>query len=228
MQLILQSPTPNISQSKGFYEQLGFELLESKGERHFFSDGTIVVEINEERTARLGLKLYRSDWSELIKELEMELFVKAFSGGYLTNVPSSVWVYFIEKELGLKNASIEKSILGNNGGISLEVIDIKKALAFWQKLGFEAIMGGEEQGWVALQDKYNNRISLLAPLTCPHLFYNPSINYFNGKDNLVVIDQIRKIGISITEEITHFNKEGNVDNVMLRDPGGLGFFVFSD
>jgi hypothetical protein len=68
----------------------------------------------------------------------------------------------------------------------------------------------------------------MAPNACPHLFFNPSLTYFNGKNNLQIIENIRKSGVDITEEITVFNKEGIVDNVILRDNGGLGFFIFSD
>ena len=53
-------------------------------------------------------------------------------------------------------------------------------------------------------------------------------NYFNGKNNLEIIEKIRSEGIEFTQEITEFNKEGIVDNVILRDPGGYGFFLFSD
>lgn len=71
-------------------------------------------------------------------------------------------------------------------------------------------------------------ISLMKPFSCPHLFFNPSMTYFNGKDNLAVIRKIREAGIPITQEITAFNTEGIADNVILRDPGGYGFFVFND
>jgi len=54
------------------------------------------------------------------------------------------------------------------------------------------------------------------------------LTYFNGKQNLEVIEKIRNNAIPITEEITHFNKEGIVDNIIIRDPGGYGFFIFSD
>ena len=64
--------------------------------------------------------------------------------------------------------------------------------------------------------------------SCPHLFFNPSLTYFNGAKNLSIIQQIKTLQIPITEEITHFNKEGIVDNIIIRDPGGLGFFLFSD
>ena len=43
-----------------------------------------------------------------------------------------------------------------------------------------------------------------------------------------VIGKVRELGIPIAEEITHFNKEGLVDNIIIRDPGGYGFFIFSD
>ncbi len=54
------------------------------------------------------------------------------------------------------------------------------------------------------------------------------MTFFNGKDNLNLIAKIREAGIPITEEITHFNKENIVDNIIIRDPGGYGFFIFSD
>jgi len=71
-------------------------------------------------------------------------------------------------------------------------------------------------------------VSFMQPNSCPHLFFNPSMTYFNGKNNLPIIAKIREAGILITEEITHFNQEGIVDNIIIRDPGGYGFFIFSD
>ncbi len=68
----------------------------------------------------------------------------------------------------------------------------------------------------------------MKPNACPHLFFNPSLTYFNGKNNIDIIAKIRALNISITEEITHFNKEGKVDNIIIRDPGGFGFFLFND
>jgi hypothetical protein len=68
----------------------------------------------------------------------------------------------------------------------------------------------------------------MKPQTCPHLFFNPSLNFFNGEDNISIISKIRSLDIPITEEITHFNKENKVDNIIIRDPGGYGFFLFND
>ena len=71
-------------------------------------------------------------------------------------------------------------------------------------------------------------ITLMKPMTCPHLFFNPSMTYFNGKKNLSIIEKIRQLNIPIAEEITHFNNEGIADNMIIRDPGGYGFFIFND
>jgi hypothetical protein len=69
----------------------------------------------------------------------------------------------------------------------------------------------------------------MKPFSCPHLFFNPSLTFFNGKENNPkVIQKIRDLNIPITQEITAFNEEGLVDNIIIRDPGGLGFFVFND
>jgi len=68
----------------------------------------------------------------------------------------------------------------------------------------------------------------MQPYSCPHLFFNPSMTFFNGKENLQIIERIRNLDIPITEEIREFNKEGIADNIIIRDPGGYGFFIFSD
>jgi hypothetical protein len=36
------------------------------------------------------------------------------------------------------------------------------------------------------------------------------------------------LDIKVEEEITAFNPDGIIDNVILRDEGGYGFFVFND
>ena len=71
-------------------------------------------------------------------------------------------------------------------------------------------------------------ISLLQAQQCPHLFFNPSLTYFNGSRNPKIIESIKKHNIEITEEVTEFSSKGEVDNIILKDSGGLGFFIFND
>ena len=44
----------------------------------------------------------------------------------------------------------------------------------------------------------------------------------DGKDHSPLLSNI------CIWKITQFNKEGIVDNVIIRDPGGYGFFIFND
>ena len=119
--------------------------------------------------------------------------------------------------------------MGSYAGISLETPNIKQSMQLWKALGFEVSMGGIDQGWVALSNSTGDAISLMQPMSCPHLFFNPSLTYFNGKTvNPIIIQKIRDLNIPITEEITVFNKDGIADNIIIREPGGYGFFIFND
>jgi hypothetical protein len=124
---------------------------------------------------------------------------------------------------------ITPGITGNFAGLSIETTEMERSVEFWSALGYAITMGEASKGWVSLEADGCPGISLMKSMMCPHLFFNPSLTYFNGKEgNPKVIEAVRKEGIPITEEITHFNKEGLVDNIIIRDPGGLGFFLFND
>ena len=79
-----------------------------------------------------------------------------------------------------------------------------------------------------MKSEAGDSISLLQAQQCPHLLFNPSLTYFNGFHNLEIIESIKKHNIEITEKVTEFNSKGEVDNIILRDSGGLGFFIFND
>lgn len=229
MQTILQTPTNQIENSLDFYTKLDFKVISEKNPL-LLSDGKVIIEINPDRFARAGIKLIDTSWESTIKDLKNITTVLKIESGYLLSDPSGTWIYLIENEkppvYNLSN--ISSSVLGNFAGLSLESIAIQKSLDLWSVLGFSKTMGSIDQGWVSLQNKNKIGVSLMKPNSCPHLFFNPSLTYFNGKNNPAIIEKIRSLGIPITEEVTAFNKEGIVDNVILRDPGGYGFFVFND
>lgn len=229
MNTIIQTPTSNLQRSLDFYKKLNFTSISSEQEQ-LLTDGSVVVEINAERIARAGIKLYSTTWEDTISLLKDTHTITDITDGYLLSSPSGVWVYLLERaeSENIDLSGFKKSVLGNFAGVSLETTAIKDSIQFWNILGFEQTMGSIEAGWICLANKDGMSISLMVPLMCPHLFFNPSLTYFNGKDNLNIIQEIRNRSIPITEEITHFNKEGVVDNIIIRDPGGLGFFIFSD
>jgi hypothetical protein len=226
--MIVETPTPNQEDSIAFYKKLNFEILK-EGESSVVTDGSVVILINNDHHTRAGVKLYVENKEALIKELESEYKFYGPSKNTFSE-PSGMRITLIDlsKEPLYKSYKKEASLLGNFAGVCLETPDMEKSFNTWKTLGFELSMGGVEQGWVALSNTSGDSISLMKPMVCPHLFFNPSLTYFNGTQNLSIIEGIRKTGIAITEEVSHFNPEGIVDNIIVRDPGGLGFFIFSD
>ncbi len=226
---VIQTCTGNLSASKTYYQKLNFELL-SENKPTLFTDGKFLLEINPENTARTGLKLYQTDWQETVTALNKVTKVVDMEGGHLVSDPNGVKVYLmnegLEKEVILKGES--KAIPGNFAGLSIEAVDVEKTVQFWELLGYKKTMGSIAQGWVAFENGTSVGISIMKPMVCPHLFFNPGLTFFNGGKNLPIIQKIKTVGIPIAEEITVFNKEGIVDNVILCDPGGLGFFIFND
>lgn len=233
MTTIIHTPTNQLANSLEFYKKLQFETL-SASDPVVVTDGKAIVEINPDRYARAGVKCFKDSWANEVTELEKLTKVTSIDGGYVLSAPSGTWIYLMEQEWELATVSIAMEnpcfgIPGNFMGLSLETTDMDASAAIWQVLGFEKGMGSVEQGWVTYVDAGGFGVSLMKPLMCPHLFFNPSFTYFNGKENNpIIIDKIRDLAIPITEEITHFNKEGKVDNIIIRDPGGYGFFIFND
>ncbi len=229
MQSIIHTPTNKLENSVSFYQKLGFKQLVDKTNT-YFTDGMALIEVNSDRLARAGVKLYKSSWKREVTKLKKLTAVHKTEKGYLLSDPNGVWIYLVEGELKLNRKSAKKSfsVLGNYAGLSVETTDIDKSVAVWTALGFEK-NGSPDQGWVACRSEDGLVVNIMNPLMCPHLFFNPGITYFNGKENNPkVIKRIRSLKIPITEEITHFNDKGIVDNIIIRDPGGYGFFIFND
>jgi catechol 2,3-dioxygenase-like lactoylglutathione lyase family enzyme len=227
MSILLQSPTPNLPSSLDFYLRLGFRQVSENP--LILTDGKVFIEINPDRYGRAGIKLFRESWKPEIQKLQEFTAVTAIENSYLLSDPSGVWIFLMEfvapEELVMEDKSF--SVLGNYAGLSLETTDIQKSKELYEALGFTISGGSLDHGYISLENN-GFTISLMKPLSCPHLFFNPSMTYFNGTGNIKVIEKIRKLNIPITEEITHFNNDGLVDNIIIRDPGGFGFFIFSD
>jgi hypothetical protein len=229
MQAIAQSPTNQLENSIDFYQKLGFKKIDAK-DAVLFTDGKLIIEVNPERSARAGIKLFKSSWAVEVEKLNGLAAVNIIPNGYLLSDASGVWIYLIEGEPSWKAETAPESFssLGNYSGLSLETTDIKRSGAIYEALGFKISMGSYDKPYMGF-DLNGFGISLMKPNICPHMFFNPSFTYFNGKEgNPKVIEKVRELKIPIAEEITHFNKEGKVDNIIIRDPGGYGFFLFND
>ncbi len=229
MNTIIQTPTPNLTDSLSFYETLGFKKI-ANGVHPLMSDGQVLIEINPNHFARAGVKLFAEDWKDRANQIAGITEVIEIRNGYLVSDPSNTWIYLLEEAPPEDWAlpPLSPSVLGKFAGLSLEVVAANLAYKIWKTLGFNHVTGNINQGWVTLTNEEGFSVSLMKPNCCPHLFFNPSLTYFNGGDNIAHIEKIRSLSIPITEEITQFNDEGIVDNIIIRDPGGLGCFVFND
>ena len=229
MASIIHTPTSSLEESLDFYSTLGYKKIKSDG-LELLSDGQVIIEVNPDRFARAGVKLIKESWGATVKKIEEFVNVLRIDGGYLLSDPSGTWIYLIEseEELSLDMSDLLPSVLGTYAGLSLESTSINISFQLWKALGFTDQQGSIDDGWVTLRNADKMTVSLMKPNTCPHLFFNPSLTFFNGEKNLGIISELRELKIPFTEEITHFNKEGLVDNVIIRDPGGYGFFLFSD
>lgn len=223
---IIQTPTPDLEKSNDYYSRLGFKKLSD--EPVLFTDGKFILEINPERTARAGLKIYSDDWSKTVSKLREMTSLIETENGFLASDPNCVWVYLVEGNLEHDTGEKSFGATGNFSGISIEAVDVERTVAFWEAVGFEKGMGDMSQGWAVYSNGSDIDVSIMKTGMCPHLFFNPGLTFFNSGKNLDNIAKLREADIPITEEITCFNKEGIVDNVIINDPGGLGFFVFND
>ncbi|MEQ9298969.1 MAG: hypothetical protein RIF33_10415 [Cyclobacteriaceae bacterium] len=223
------TPTNDLSESLDFYKRLNFTTL-SEADPVIVAGGSAIVEINPDRYTRPGVKMYASSWGKVVEELKQKTVVHTISEGYLLNDMSGCWIYLIEGDPKFENpiSEVNPALPGNFAGLSLEASDVHKSIGIWQTLGFSITMGSPEDSYCVLANDDDFKVSIMRPLVCPHLFFNPAFTYFNSGKNLEVIQKIREANIPISEEITHFNNEGIVDNIIIRDPGGYGFFIFND
>lgn len=229
MQTFIQTPTNNLDDSLDFYKKLKFKVISNENPT-IVTDGKAVIEINPDRFARAGLKIFKSTWESEIRNIEKQTALIKKENEFLLSDPNGVRISLIEGKspISIQREETSFGATGNFHGVNIETTDIAKTARFWKDLGFAAQMGSEEDGFISTISEDGLGVALMAARNCPHLFFNPSMTYFNGKQNLDVIQSIRDAGIPITEEITYFNKEGLVDNIIIRDPGGYGFFLFND
>lgn len=229
MRSIIQTPANNLESSLEFYSKLNFSIISEK-DPTIVSDGKAFLEITTDKFTRAGIKLLSPSWEKIAAELQALTSVVKTENGYLLGDPSGMWISLIETSdtYDFKPADSSTSVLGNYAGISLETVGVDLSLGILKILGFMQVGGDANQGWITVNNDDDLAITVMNPYLCPHLFANPSLTYFNGGKNEPVIQNIRDLNIPITEEITHFNKEGIVDNVIIKDPGGFGFFIFND
>ena len=224
----IRTPTGNLDLSREFYSLLGFTEL-AVGESVLVTDGAVLIEIDPTPGTRTGLCLVADSWGGVLDAIVPAFAVETEGGHYVAD-PNGVRIYLLNGDpRGLPDPKEAPAAhIGNFVGLTVEAVDFEATVGFWLLVGYDAPGGQTLEGWAALTASNGIDLSVLDSQSCPHLFFNPGLTYFNGDDNLRIIEHIREVGIPIDEEITTFNDDGVVDNIIIRDPGGTGFFVFND
>ena len=223
---IIQVPTPNITESLHFYEKLGFHVKHVDQNVLLSGENNLEILINTNRFSRVGVRFYKKNWSDFLESHDFKHTKN--DEGYVIISPGGCPVYLIENKEEPQTDDFPDIIPGNYMGFSIETNDMEGSLVFWEAIGFQQNAGNLEHGWASLIDDNGFGISLMQYNACPHLFFNPSLTFFNGPNNLDIIEKIRGLKIPIAQEITVFNQENIVDNIIIQDPAGLGFFIFND
>lgn len=206
MRLIVESPATNLNESLAYYNSLGFICSPWK-KNGLCQAKNLTIFLNTSAYSRPCINLLEA------KENKLEAS------------PNGTWIKE-STEVITEDETSSNSLLGNYAGICIETLDMKASFIFWQAKGFTGNLE-PEASWCSLKNKNGDTISLLKANSCPHLFTNPSLAFFNGHQNSKIIRQLKALNVPITQEVI-FGEETTADNLVINDPGGLGFFVFND
>lgn len=222
MRAIINTPAYNLNATKAFYEKLHYRIITLKG-IDYATDGQYIIRLDNRKIGRAGLVLFAD-----LQNFSLLNFEKV--QGILTGIdPNGIYVYMEDISVYPTFSDKKSEVLtGNFMGISIETLKFEGTIRYWEQFGYTTKMGSLEQGWVQMKNESHIGIGIMKYGSCPHSFRNPSLTFFNGGNNLNVIKKIRNASLPISEEISHFNPDGLVDNIVLVDPGGYGFFIFSD
>ena len=204
--LLLESPLIKKEESITFYTKLGFDVDYTNGV-YLAKENRFGIVLNPDKNSSVALRIYgRKKTTSFVS-------------------PSGVLIRLFNHEcpfaLGEKS-----SILGNYSGISLETNSLRDSFLFWQELGFEGNYS-PSPGWIELSNK-GQQLSIQKAKLCPHVFHNPSVSFFNGQKNKKIIHKIKQVELPIEEEVRFSSQEEVAQNIILKDPGGIGFFIFND
>ena len=206
MRLIVESPAPDLKNNLLYYKRLGFQCVEWE-DVYLCQTKQLCILLNPDPYSRPCINLFG------VQTQKTELS------------PSGTRIKQHKKKVEIPQVEL-KSLFGNYSGVCLETLDLNASYHFWQAKGFKGSLAAQAT-WCSLKHESGAVINLLKANHCPHLFFNPSLAFFNGKKNSAVIKQIKTLQIPIQQEVI-FDKETHADNLVLSDPGGIGFFIFND
>ena len=185
--------TPDVEDTRRFYNRLQFdEFIDPAGGNVCFTDGRVIIEVAPERTARITLVV------PVNLETFTDLRPRSADGdddALLLCDPNGVRVRPLVHAPDSEAGDGTPSMLGTGfHGFSIEAVDPAATIEFWKTLGLEPISGDLNQGYVTMSAEGAPTVTILKAGSCPHLFFNPGLNYFNSGRNPEVIAAVRNAG----------------------------------
>lgn len=204
------------------FKTIGKDILEQK----LLSDGTVIIRLDQEQAFGPGLLYYSGDpdhglpFSDVIPsapddEMTMEWVDPngvsvAVAGAPVSGIPAMI--------------SVENPAFGEFYEVSIMTKDFNESYHWWLEAGFELTYGNPAtDNFLTMSDGLIN-IGLYRPGSCPHIFNNPAITYFDAhmKEKLVIA---KSKGIDFAQEIP--NREGNITDGIVETEEGYHVFLFS-
>jgi len=178
--LIVESPAPHLQESLSYYKKIGFQCTAWQN-AYLCQAKNLTVFLNPDPYSRLCINLFGAQQEKI------------------TVCPSGTWIK--ERIENIKDPNFDSnSLLGNYAGICIETLDIEASFIFWQAKGFKGNFD-PNASWCSLKNKNGDSLSLLKANSCPHLFTNPSLAFFNGPKNSEIIQKIKAIDLPIKQEV---------------------------
>ena len=213
-----------------YYERLGFTINSLDNAQHLISAAGISFLLDERPFIRPGWVFYGKETAELQAKLKQHSQLIPFEEGWLSLTTCGAWLRLVESlpPVISTHDALQDSALGSFAGWSMETLDLRKSQDFWNSLGFDLVAGDSNSSWITMRNGNTQQISFMKYGSCPHLFLGASLTFFNGKDNVEVIQGLKALGIPILQDVRVFSQGNKTENVVLQDPSGLGIFVFND
>jgi hypothetical protein len=97
---------------------------------------------------------------------------------------------------------------------------MERSISWWQNVGFKVTT--RQKTWCTLDDG-KMKIGLYEKGSCPHVFRNPSLTYFES-DMAERIEQLRQRGIMFVQGEGEIGMKGHA---IAESPDGQYFFLFT-
>lgn len=238
--------TTDAEASFACYKALGFELIRESDEPNVWkqiADKSLLLLLNQDGMQYMGMTYFNPEIEKLTVELEgmgVSIMQKIEQEGKLFQVifsdPEGIMVSLIGHDAGQMFQPVRSNLLnfdpsgagsdsdlpnpkiGIFGELCYPVKDVKSAVEWWEKLGFEALSVNEQPyPWAILHDGIN----ILGLHQSSH-FEQGTLTYF-APGMAEKVARLREEGLT---EIRSLNGKDD-RNCVLQTPEGQQFFLFS-